>query len=146
MPIGVIGPFKHIKSIEPAQDGGYFIYGSYSGYDDGNTNDPSQRFISKLYGLNVGINEQPTRSATLHIAPNPSHGGAVQLSVDEVPKRAILSIHDASGRVALREEWPAGRYTHTLQAGALAPGTYVVRVSFGSAQDDTRTGRLVVMP
>ncbi|MBP8823811.1 MAG: T9SS type A sorting domain-containing protein, partial [Flavobacteriales bacterium] len=144
--------YQGILGIEPAQDGGYYIYGYYRGYDDGATNDPSQRLLSKLYGLNVGINEQPARSATLHIAPNPSHGGAVQLSVDEVPKRAILSIHDASGRVVLREEWPDGTFTHTLQAGLLAPGTYVVRVAVPLASrasasgTDTYTGKMIVLP
>ncbi|MCC6839459.1 MAG: delta-60 repeat domain-containing protein, partial [Flavobacteriales bacterium] len=47
----IINPtwYQGILGIEPAQDGGYFIYGAYRGYDDGTTNDPSQRLLSKLY-------------------------------------------------------------------------------------------------
>ncbi|MCO5276334.1 MAG: T9SS type A sorting domain-containing protein [Flavobacteriales bacterium] len=137
------GPYKHIKGIELAQDGGYFIYGSYSGYDDGVTNDPSQRFISKLYGLNVGIQEHGAHAEPLQIAPNPS-AGQTELSVGTPPQKGTLSIHDASGRMVLQEVWPAGAYTHTLRAGALAPGTYVVRVA--SNASTLYSGKLIVLP
>lgn len=135
-----------ILGIEPAQDGGYFIYGAYHGYDDGTTNDPGQRLLSKLYGLNVGISEHEASTAMpLAMAPNPAHG-AVQLSVGAAAAaQAMLTIHDASGRQVLQEPWPAGAHTHTLQAGALAPGTYMVRVASGAAAT-AYTGRLVVLP
>ncbi len=135
-----------ILGIEPAQDGGYFIYGAYHGYDDGTTNDPGQRLLSKLYGLNVGISEHEASMAMpLAMAPNPAHG-AVQLSVGAAAAaQAMLTIHDASGRQVLQEPWPAGAHTHTLQAGALAPGTYMVRVASGAAAT-AYTGRLVVLP
>lgn len=133
-----------ILGIKPAQDGGYFIYGAYHGYDDGTTNDTSQRLLSKLYGLNVGINEHAAAPHPITIAPNPA-SGAVQFSVATVPVHASLTIHDACGRQVWKAPWPAGAYTHTLQAGTLAPGAYVVRL--GPAAGPTRyTGRLVVVP
>lgn len=143
-----------ILGIKPAHDGGYFIYGAYHGYDDGTTNDPSQRLLSKLYGLNVGINEQQSGPVqALQIAPNPSAGSTV-LSTGTAMANAELVVHDASGRVVWQVAWPAGAERYELPAGTLAPGAYVLRVSFGSASaplstgalDDTRTGRLVVMP
>ena len=136
--------YRVISGIKPAPDGSFYIWGAYHGYDDGTTNDTMQRFVSRLHGLNVGINEQPAQPAMLQIAPNPSHGGAVQLSVGEMPKQAKLTVHDASGRVALYEPWPAGVFTHTLQASLLAPGTYLLRVQ--EEQGTLHTGKLIVLP
>lgn len=161
MPIAGIGPYKHIKGIEPAQDGGYFIYGSYSGYDDGTTNDPTQRFISRLHGLNVGIPENGAATNTpLSIAPNPSTG-ATLFSVGNALAKAELYIHEGSGRLVWQATWPMGAERYTLPAGVLAPGAYVVKVAAalrvpqgttapaGSAARDPAggyVGRLVVMP
>ena len=120
-------PYQFIVGIKEAMDGSYYIYGSYRGFDDGVTNGTNQRLISRLYGLNVGIQEHAA-PRPLTIAPNPA-SGAVQLSVGAAPVGATLYVHDASGRVVLQEPWPAGAYTHTLQAGVLAPGVYVLRVA-----------------
>ncbi len=143
-------PQKFIVGIKPAQDGGFFIYGGYHGYDDGTTNDPSQRLMSKLYGFNVGIHEQYNGLVgPLQIAPNPS-SGMVQFSVHTAPMNESLTIHDPSGRMVLQVPWPGGAYTQTLQAGVLAPGTYIVRVaSSGSAPASTSTlytGKLIILP
>ncbi|MBS1569950.1 MAG: T9SS type A sorting domain-containing protein, partial [Bacteroidetes bacterium] len=96
--------------------------------------------------------------------PNPSAGSTV-LSVGTLVRNGALTIHDASGRMVLQRAWPAGSSRYTLEAGALAPGAYVVRVasstsaseasasatvgSAGSAARDPAggyVGRLVVMP
>ena len=136
--------------ITPAPDGDYYIWGAYNGYDDGTTNDPSQRFVSRLHGLNVGIHEQqPGHVQPLQIAPNPSAGATV-FSVNEQLTHAELYIHDASGRVVWQATWPAGAEQYELPAGALAPGAYVVwvasRASATAAGTAVYTGRLVVMP
>ncbi len=137
-------PNQFIEGIKPAHDGGYFIYGAYHGYDDGTTNDPSQRLISKLYGLNVGIAEQQTSPVqALQIAPNPSAGSTV-LSTGAAMANAELVVHDASGRAVQQEPWPAGTYTHTLRAGLLAPGTYMVRVA--SNASTLYSGKLIILP
>lgn len=130
--------------IASAPDGSYYIWGGYHGYDDGTTNYPGQRFVSRLYGLNVGITEHGAHAEPLQIAPNPSAGQTV-LSVGTPPHKGTLSIHDASGRVVWQEPWPAGAYTHTLRAGLLAPGTYMLRVQ----EEEQRTrysGKLIVLP
>ncbi|HMQ77916.1 MAG TPA: delta-60 repeat domain-containing protein, partial [Flavobacteriales bacterium] len=41
----------------PDAQGNWYIHGQYIGYDDGTTNDPQQRFVSRLYGLDVGVRE-----------------------------------------------------------------------------------------
>ncbi len=156
--------YRVISKVVPAPDGSYYIYGAYTGYDDGTTNDPTQRFVSRLHGLNVGISEtQQGTVQTLQIAPNPSSGATV-LSVASsasatAPVNAMLTIHDGSGRVVWQTAWPAGAERYTLPAGALAPGAYVVRVASrasasGSGHQgpgaetlmELYTGRLVVMP
>ena len=50
--------WHHTTGMAPAPDGSWYIYGSYHGYDDGTTNYPNQRFVSRLYGLDVGVGEQ----------------------------------------------------------------------------------------
>ncbi|MCC6841203.1 MAG: T9SS type A sorting domain-containing protein, partial [Flavobacteriales bacterium] len=102
-----------------------------------------QRLLSKLYGLNVGISEHGARAKPLQIAPNPSAGQTV-LSVGTPQQKGTLSIHDASGRVVWQEPWPAGTVTHTLKAGLLAPGTYLLRVQ--EEQGTLHTGKLIVLP
>jgi hypothetical protein len=142
---------KQINGITPAPDGSYYIYGAYKGYDDGTTNDPLQGFVSRLYGFNVGISEQDQfKPQPLTIAPNPTAGSAL-FSVEQPLQNAQLTLHDASGRVALQMAWPAGSAQCRVQAGAVAPGAYVATVaSSASATVATNTpqysGRLVVLP
>jgi len=88
----------------------------------------------------------------LSIFPNPATGKAV-LTTGTPLGNAQVEVHDASGRIVRRDPWPSGAGSYTLPAGALAPGTYVLRVSSsaGSAARDPAgpsvyTGRLVVMP
>ena len=113
--------------------------------------------ISKLYGLNVGINEQqPSPVQALQTAPNPSAGSTV-LSTGTAMGNAELAVHDASGRVVWQAAWPAGEERYTLPAGTLAPGAYVLRLglrglshlaqrsSATAAVVIVYTGRLVVM-
>ena len=133
-----------IMGISQSTDGNYYIYGSYHGYNDGTTNDPDQRLISRLHGLNVGIAEPPAgQPRPLQIAPNPSAGRTV-VSVEKPLEAATITVHDASGRVVLQEPWPVGTITHTLRAGLLAPGTYLLRVQ--EEQGTLHAGKLVVLP
>ncbi|MBS1940857.1 MAG: T9SS type A sorting domain-containing protein [Bacteroidetes bacterium] len=138
------GWYNNIRGLVPTYDGNFFIYGGYHGYDDGSGTDGSnQRLISRLYGLNVGISEHGAHAEPLQIAPNPSAGSTV-LSVGTLVRNGALTIHDASGRMVRHEPWPAGTYTHTLRAGLLAPGTYMLRVQ--EEQGMLYSGKLIVLP
>jgi uncharacterized delta-60 repeat protein len=118
-------PRRSINSIIPAPDGSYYICGSYSGFNDGTTNYPDQAFVSRLYGLDVGIAEH-TALPPLAIYPNPSNGSfAMDL---ELNKPALLQLLDASGRTVLEQQLPRGLFTHTINANGLAPGVYAVQV------------------
>ena len=135
---------RGLSGIKPTGDGSFYIFGAYRGYDDGTTNDTQQGFVTRLYGLNVGISEQDQfKPKPLTIAPNPTAGSAL-LSVDEPLQNAQLTLHDASGRVALDVAWLTGSAQYRLPARALAPGAYVANVRTGA---NTRySGRLVVLP
>ena len=136
--------YKFVTGIRPAPDGSYYILGAYNGFDDGTTNDTLQRFVSRLYGLNVGIaDREQFKPSPLAITPNPTKGNTT-ITVEAPLLNAQLTLYDASGRVALQVAWPTGQSQSLLPAGALAPGAYVANVREGA---NTRyTGRFVVLP
>ena len=118
-------------------DGYIYVYGSFYGYHDGTTNYPQQRFISRLYGLDVGIAERRALPP-LQPYPNPA-GGTFTL---ELPLNAPapLELLDASGRVVHTQLLRPGTHSHTVQS-ALPAGVYLLRVH--EAQG-VRRGRVVV--
>ncbi len=119
-----------------------YVYGTFHGYTDGSTNDPDQRFITRLYGpdLNTGVALEPLNTkAELHLYPNPGTGAFVLDLLLEGPATAQLL--DASGRVVHSQLLTADTERHNLQT-ALLPGAYVLRVQ--TADGRTLRGRVVV--
>ncbi|MCW5897985.1 MAG: delta-60 repeat domain-containing protein [Flavobacteriales bacterium] len=112
-----------IEGITMAPVGHYYIWGAYHGYDDGSTHDPLQRMVSRLYGLNVGVEEQQV--LPWRVYPNPA---STQLTVEleQVPPGAMLLLRDALGR-AVRQEGISGHY-HTLALQGLGGGLYLLEV------------------
>ncbi len=117
------GTARRIGGIVPADDGSYYIYGTYLGYTDGTTNDPTQRFVSRLYGLNVGITER--ERITFKLYPNPA---STQLTVEleRMPAQGELLLRDALGRVVLRER--VGTYHNTIGLHGLGSGVYLLEL------------------
>jgi uncharacterized delta-60 repeat protein len=126
---------KVISGITPASDGSLYIYGSYHGYDDGTTNDTTQRMVSRLYGLEVGVREVELEgiSASLHVYPNPANKFAnVVVGLGRDPEQAELVVQDMAGREMHRHvvqqkdqqvlldtrDWPNGAYTIRLVDGS----------------------------
>jgi uncharacterized delta-60 repeat protein len=122
-----------------------YICGAYSGYNDGLTNYPQQRFITRLnvQELTTGVGEQAPPQAALQLWPNPGEG-LVRLGY------ALPGHH---GVVQLRIRDAQGRNAHTLQASGeegqvvwdtrgVAPGVYTVELlSDGQVE---RTERLII--
>jgi hypothetical protein len=133
----VITPYRGIKGITPAPNGSYYIYGAYHGYHDGTTNYPQQRFISRLYGLYVGIAE---RNALSPLVPYPNPGTGTFTLELPLSAPAPLEVLDASGRVVHTQLLRPGTHSHTVQS-ALPAGVYLLRVQ--EAQG-VRRGRVVV--
>ncbi len=118
--------YKSIRDITQAPNGQYYIFGAYHGYDDGSTNDPMQRMVSRLHGLNVGVQEQ--QALPWRVYPNPA---STQLTVEleQVPPGGELLLRDALGR-EVRREGITGHY-HTLDVHGLGGGLYLLEVLQG---------------
>lgn len=83
----------------------YYVWGTYTGYDDGVINDTQQRFVSRLHvgdfttgGAPLSLGEGPG----VRVYPNPSSGSAT-LQLDQVPRDAQVVLRDALGREVLRQ-------------------------------------------
>ncbi|MFZ1695179.1 MAG: T9SS type A sorting domain-containing protein, partial [Flavobacteriales bacterium] len=117
-----------------------YIWGAYHGYDDGTTNDPTQRFVSRLYGLNVGVPE--SELAPLQLQPNPTFG---PLSVTLPANTAALhaEVLDANGRMVWSKALSAHSEQLQLDLSALSEGAYVLRLRLGDGS--VRNGRFVIL-
>lgn len=104
-----------------APDGSLFIHGSYIGFDDGFTNDPGQRMISKLYGPTVGIAEQEALAFSLYLNPAST---LVTIQLEQLPRNGQLLLRDAMGREVLRQRM-AG-YQNKVELQGLGAGVYLL--------------------
>jgi hypothetical protein len=114
--------FNHgsIERILPAPDGSWYIYGAYHGYDDGTTNDPQQRMISRLHGLEVGITPLSTGDGPgVRVYPNPGHD-RVRFSGLERGTWQVRVL-DARGVLVLQGNL---REAQELDVSVLPPGFY----------------------
>jgi uncharacterized delta-60 repeat protein len=131
--------YKSIAEIVPEPGGGYYIMGGYHGYDDSTQSYPDQRFITRLYGLDVGVREQERLRFTL--APNPA-SGSTHLQLPEVPTHARMLVRDALGRTVV--ELPVRSTETSLPLHDLSAGVHVVELWSGARRLGQE--RLVVVP
>jgi CSLREA domain-containing protein len=100
--------------------------------------------MAEAFGQATSAEGDGPLDLSVAVWPNPSAGRArVAFGVPE-PGDVRVAVYDALGReVAVLAEGPhgAGRHTAVLDAGALAPGAYVVRVAGGAG---VRAARLTV--
>lgn len=132
--------YGDISGLIEAPDGYIYIWGAYHGYDDGTTNDPDQRFVSRLYGLDVGVRENEL--APLQVQPNPTHGPlSVTLPANTTALHA--EVLDANGRMVWSKALSAHSEQLQLDLSALREGAYVLhlRMEDGSL----RNGRVVIL-
>ena len=98
-------------------------------------------------GLAVATDAEPPSHPALSalvVAPNPARGAAALSFVLDRPGAVRLVLYDVLGReaAALADGvWPAGPAAVPLDAGRLAPGVYVARLT---SDGDARAVRLVV--
>lgn len=120
-----------ISGLYPASDGSYYICGAYHGYDDGNINDTTQRMVSRLYGLDVGVQEPRAHPNHLSVFPNPSVDEiTVAYDLPSGETDALLTLRDLVGREVCStrlsdqkgqllwdiKEFPPGAYSVTLHS------------------------------
>jgi len=94
---------REVYRAETAPDGSLYIYGAYTGFDDGNGIYSDQRLITKFFPLNVGV-EEPIIStkAAIMVYPNPG-SDLVQVSWPSDWGQMDVTFHDATGRTILRQ-------------------------------------------
>ena len=131
--------YNSIDGILEAPDGHIYIWGAYHGYDDGTTNDPTQRFVSRLYGLNVGVAER--ERITFKLYPNPACT-VLTVELERMPAQGELLLRDALGR-EVRRERITGQH-NTLPLHGLGGGVYVVELWAGTQR--LATEKLIVQP
>lgn len=65
---------------------------------------------------------------TLAVQPNPSHGGATFVLVDQDAQPVELRLYDALGRQVVKRPWPAGSSTVQIEWTGLASGSFEASV------------------
>ena len=128
--------YKSIAGIVPSSDGNYYIWGAYHGYDDGTTNDTTQRMVSRLYGLEVGVREVELEgiSASLHVYPNPANKFAnVVVGLGSDPEQAELVVQDMAGREMHRHAVQQKDQQVLLDTRDWSNGAYTIRLVDGSS-------------
>lgn len=114
--------YKYIAGIVPSNDGGFFIHGGYHGYDDGTTNDTTQRMVSKLFGLSVGVPPLSLGEGLgVRAFPNPCTTHCT-VQVEQTAHNGTLTLLDLAGRVV--RKWPMANTTVELSTIGIAAGNY----------------------
>lgn len=114
-----------IAGMLPSSDGQWYIWGAYHGYDDGTINDPQQRFISRLYGPNVGVNEREEKSE-IKIFPNPGDNEIMIDFQDVVSWPIEMKMYSQLGELVLARtlKQPQAR----VNTRKLASGMYSIQL------------------
>ncbi len=119
--------YQTIGRIVPGPTGTWYIHGAYHGYDDGVVNDTNQRMVSRLYGLDVGIEVSPSlQSLSLTLQPNPA-AGEVTIGYENGTSPTVIVVRDVIGREVFRKTADAtGSWLWDIST--TPAGTYVVTV------------------
>ncbi|MBK9597899.1 MAG: T9SS type A sorting domain-containing protein [Flavobacteriales bacterium] len=111
----------YLFKIKQAPDGYIYICGKYAGFNDGCGDHPEQKFITRLYPLNVGVKEHSAERG-IRVYPNP---GTDKMNVSfEGPETYTVSIQDLQGRAVL--ERVIGSGTAPIDVSSLSQGMYTV--------------------
>jgi uncharacterized delta-60 repeat protein len=120
-----------VVGIMPTGDGtdDYWIWGSYHGYDDGTTNDTTQRMVSRLHGLSVGVAEVAEPTNGPGISPNPSTG---IFTLNNASTTNLITVYTSTGQ----QVWQGTG--NTIDLTAQPPGVYTVVVATERGRQATR--------
>jgi len=115
--------YDEVTGLLEAPDGYIYIWGAYKGYNDGTNNDPTQAFVTRLYGLDVGVREQAQWKVELF--PNPS-AGQFTIQLDRYYGGEEVEVRDALGRIVMQQR--IGGASMVLDLSRQAEGLYTVAV------------------
>ena len=102
-----------------------YICGAYIGLNDGTTNDPQQRFVSRLLVSELTVGVEQRAMPGMRVYPNPASTTAT-LELDVLPPHTQLVLRDALGREVLRRRVHA--HTNVLNLQALPDGIYTLEL------------------
>jgi len=132
--IGGVGPYTYmgitnagVTNITPNADTtALYIVGTYTGYNDGTTNDTLQRFVSRLIVEDLSTQLASMAAAIdLQIYPNPT-SGTISITLEELQPGTWLSIRDQLGRELLRRS--INDLKTTLDLNTLHDGCYNIQI------------------
>lgn len=136
-----VGPFTYQGSTNATPLNVYwnqdstaiYICGAYAGYDDGNTNDPDQRFVSRLLvsELSVGVEQHGVKeppATAFGVYPNPARD-QVLLRYDFGDSATTTSavLRDAVGRIVATIPLDGTMGQKAFDVAQLTPGTYLIQ-------------------
>ncbi|MBL7985809.1 MAG: T9SS type A sorting domain-containing protein [Flavobacteriales bacterium] len=113
--------YSGVTAISPAPDGSLFLSGDFWGFDDGVINDPGQRMICKLHGIDVGIAEHGS-VGSLSVYPNP--GTRMFNLTSDLTGPCIVRVFDMFGKEQLNSPCTMGNCVTDMSP--FAPGAYTV--------------------
>ena len=124
-----------------APDGNHYVWGGYHGYNDGTTNDTQQRFISRLYGLHVGVGEVgKMEGPQLKIYPNPAQDRVI---FEFAPQGGgELVVKDLQGRTVFSRKLGKQEGQVVWDTRSIAQGTYSVMIRQG--KDKMKSETLII--
>ncbi|MBX2979753.1 MAG: hypothetical protein KF905_10695 [Flavobacteriales bacterium] len=135
-----------IDGVRFMPDNMMYIWGAYHGYNDGTTNDPLQRFVTRLYGPDFSTHMQevaPQRGA-MRLAPNPAQAWvAISWQISDGPSPAAIELRDLLGRPVARITTSGNEGQVVWDCRAVTPGTYTATL-LGTAGDQLAVERVIV--
>jgi len=137
--------FGSIHGMERTVGNKFFLYGAYHGFNDGVTNDTTQRLISRFHAgdLFTDVEEQVVASANFSVFPNPSSGHVTFTYELERPgKDSNVVVRDLFGRTVVQLPMKNNEGQVEFDTRALVSGLYTV--SFTQAGKNLQVENLVV--
>ncbi len=119
-----------IMGLRMVGDSICYIWGDYHGYNDGTTNDPLQRFVTRLYGPDFStrvVEHVEAVPATLKILPNPAWSNmAVTLDGATADFKGTLALRDLTGRLLATHPIGSPGTRWVMDVGSIPSGTYLI--------------------
>jgi uncharacterized delta-60 repeat protein len=107
-----------------------YIWGDYHGYSDGTTNDPLQRFVTRLHGPDFSthvVENVEAVPATLQILPNPAWSNmAIMLDGATADFKGTLALRDLTGRLLATHPVGGPGTRWVMDVGSIPSGTYLI--------------------
>lgn len=123
-PLYGVQPGRILSGIKKGPDGYIYIWGRFSGYNDGCGDHPEQRLLMRLYPLDVGVGEEAAVVPALSVYPNPADD-RLHIAWD-MPGKCSVLVEDMQGRTVLAHSFRKG--DAPLDISMLSPGVYLLSV------------------